>query len=91
MRQAEYLVITLLQCNEQTLRNFIRYLICSNKLQFHASARTYQKVPELPFGKQMQLDFGQYRMGSGLTLYIFLKAIINSIANAGENSRVIFY
>lgn len=25
----------------------------------------------MPFGKQMQLDFGQYRLESGLTLYIF--------------------
>lgn len=57
--------------NEQTLRNFIRYLTHSNKLQFHQSARIYQKVPELTFGRQMQLDFGQYRMGSGLTFYIF--------------------
>src|SRR5690554_2649597 len=61
----------LLPGNEQTLRNFIRYLNRSNKLQFHQSARIYQKVPELPFGKQMQLDFGQYRMDSGLVLYIF--------------------
>lgn len=57
--------------NEQTLRNFIRYLTDSNKLQFQESSRIYQKVPELPFGKQMQLDFGQYRMDSGLVLYIF--------------------
>ena len=57
--------------NEQTLRNFIRYLNSSNKLQFHQSSRIYQKVPQLPFGKQMQLDFGQYRMDSGLILYIF--------------------
>ena len=57
--------------NEQTPRNFIRYLNSSNKLQFHQSSRIYQKVPQLPFGKQMQLDFGQYRMDSGLILYIF--------------------
>ena len=29
------------------------------------------KVPELPFGKQMQLDFGQYKCRSGLKLFIF--------------------
>ncbi len=57
--------------NEQTLRNFIRYLNRSNKLQFQQSARIYQQVPPLPFGKQMQLDFGQYQMDSGLVLYIF--------------------
>jgi hypothetical protein len=57
--------------NEQTLRNFIRYLNRSNKLQFQQSTRIYRQVPPLPFGKQMQLDFGQYRMDSGLILYIF--------------------
>ena len=31
----------------------------------------YMKVPELPFGKQLQIDFGEYRTGSGLDLYIF--------------------
>ena len=61
-----------LPANEQTLRNFIRYLIRSNKLQFQQSTRIYQQVPPLPFGKQMQLDFGQYRMDSGLVLYNFL-------------------
>ena len=57
--------------NEQTLRNFIHYLIQTNRLQFDESVRIYQKVPEMPFGKQMQLDFGQYRLESGLTLFIF--------------------
>jgi len=60
-----------LPANEQTLRNFIRYLNRSNKLQFQQSTRIYQQVPPLPFGKQMQLDIGQYRMDSGLVLYIF--------------------
>ena len=57
--------------NEQTLRNFIHYLIKCNKLTFTESTRIYKKVGELPFGKQMQLDFGQYRTKCGLTLYIF--------------------
>jgi len=33
--------------------------------------RTYMKVPKLAFGKQMQLDFGQYTCRSGVKLYIF--------------------
>jgi transposase len=57
--------------NEQTLRNYIRYLIRTDKLKLNESIRIYSKVPELPFGKQMQLDFGQYRMPGGLKLFIF--------------------
>ena len=71
--------------NEQTLRNFIHYLNHSNKLQFHQSARIYQKVPQLPFGKQMQLDFGQYHMSSGLVLYIFA-----AILSASRYHYIIF-
>ena len=57
--------------NEQTLRNYLNYLIQTDKLRLEERLRTYTKVPELPFGKQMQLDFGQYRCRSGLKLYIF--------------------
>lgn len=57
--------------NEQTLRNYIGYLIQTDKLRLNEKVRTYTKVPELPFGHQMQLDFGQYRCRSGLKLYIF--------------------
>ena len=57
--------------NEQTLRNYIRYLIRTDKLKLNESIRIYSKVPELPFGKQMQLDFGQYRLPGGLKLFIF--------------------
>ena len=57
--------------NEQTLRNYISYLIQTDKLRLDENVRTYSKVPELPFGKQMQLDFGQYRLRSGLKLFIF--------------------
>ena len=74
--------------NEQTLRNFIRYLIQTNKLQFHESARIYQKVPEMPFGKQMQLDFGQYRMDSGLT-FTSLRPYFRPAATATSPFRTI--
>lgn len=56
---------------EQTLRNYIGYLITTDKLRLKEKIRLYRKVPELPFGRQMQLDFGQYRCKSGLKLYIF--------------------
>jgi transposase len=56
---------------EQTLRNYIDYLITTDKLRLNEKIRLYRKVPELPFGRQMQLDFGQYKCRSGLKLYIF--------------------
>jgi len=56
---------------EKTLRNYVNYLIETEKLSLDENIRTYTKVPELPFGKQMQLDFGQYRLRSGLKLFIF--------------------
>ena len=60
-----------LAASEQTLRNYIEYLITTDKLRLNEKIRVYRKVPELPFGRQMQLDFGQYRCRSGLKLYIF--------------------
>ena len=45
---------------EKSLRNYIHFLISTNKLDLKANTRIYSKVPELPFGKQMQLDFGEY-------------------------------
>ena len=57
--------------NEKSLRNFISYLIEIKKLTLNMNIRIYSKIPELPFGKQMQLDFGQYKCRSGLKLFIF--------------------
>jgi len=57
--------------NEKTLRNFISYLKEKDKLRLNKNIRTYMKVAELPFGKQMQLDFGQYTCRSGFKLFIF--------------------
>lgn len=64
--------------NEQTLRNFIGHLIECNKLIIKEGLREYVRVPELPFGRQMQLDFGQYRCRSGLKLYIFAALLSSS-------------
>jgi hypothetical protein len=64
-----------LPCNEQSLRNFINYLVDVGKLQLNENVRTYSKVPELPFGQQMQLDFGQYQFRTGLKLYIFVAVL----------------
>jgi transposase len=63
------------QGNEQTLRNYINYLIQTDKLRLNDRLRIYTKVPELPFGKQMQLDFGQHRCRSGLRIFIFVAGL----------------
>lgn len=63
---------------EKTLRNFIAYLIKAGKLEFRSRQRVYGMVDELPPGKQMQLDFGQYTCPSGLKLYIFAVVLSSS-------------
>ncbi|MFQ5835848.1 MAG: hypothetical protein ACE5IT_09155 [bacterium] len=70
---------------EQTLRNYIDYLIQTDKLRLSEKIRLYTKVPELPFGRQMQLDFGQYRCKRGLKLYIFV-----SLLSASRYKYVVF-
>jgi transposase len=60
-----------LNIGEKSFRNYIDFLIITNRLAINESVRFFQKVPELPFGRQMQLDFGQHRCKSGLRLYIF--------------------
>jgi len=40
-----------LAANEQTLRNYIEYLIATDKLRLNEKIRLYIKVPELPFGR----------------------------------------
>jgi len=57
---------------ERALRDYIDYLLDSKTLELGKKPqRPYQSVPELPFGQQLQLDFGEYRTRSGLKLYIF--------------------
>ena len=61
--------------NEQTLRNYIRYLNDIGELSFKTKHRSYKQVPELPLGKQLQIDFGEYTMRGGLKLYIFASVL----------------
>ena len=61
--------------NEQTLRNYIGYLRESGQLVLKSEKRIYKKVAELPFGKQLQIDFGEYTTRGGLKLYIFASVL----------------
>ena len=71
--------------NEQTLRHYVAYLVETEELKLTESVRMYTKVSELPFGRQMQLDFGQSRCRSGLKLYIFA-----AVLSASRLKYVIF-
>jgi hypothetical protein len=57
--------------NEQTLRNYTRYLIKNGQIKLTGSMRCYKKVGPLPYGRQLQIDFGEHRTKSKLKLYIF--------------------
>ncbi len=63
---------------ETTLRYFINYLIKKGDLVYSENTRLYQKVDELPYGKQMQLDFGEFRVNKDLKLYIFATVLSSS-------------
>ncbi|RKY75762.1 hypothetical protein DRQ07_11370 [candidate division KSB1 bacterium] len=60
-----------LPATEKSLRNYIHYLTDSGQLTVKDNVRMYQKVSPQPFGKQLQIDFGVYKMKSGLKLFIF--------------------
>jgi transposase len=60
---------------EKSLRNYIGYLRETNQLELNEKKRSYCKVAQLPMGKQMQVDFGEYRTKSGLKLYIFASVL----------------
>ena len=61
--------------SERTLRNYIQFLGEEGKLQENISTRLYLPVGELPFGKQMQVDFGEIRIKSGEKVYIFASVL----------------
>jgi transposase len=69
---------TKLPGGEKSLRNYIHFLERTGKLEYQNTARLYVKVPELPYGKQMQLDFGEYKLKSGLKIYIFALVLSGS-------------
>ena len=56
---------------ERSFRNYISYLVETEQLKLNNHKRIYSPVAELPYGKQLQIDFGEYRTKSGLKLYIF--------------------
>ena len=57
--------------SERSFRNYIQFLIENGDLEKNAEGRLYQPVDELPFGKQMQLDFGEIKISLHEKVYIF--------------------
>jgi hypothetical protein len=56
--------------NDQTLRNYIRYLKESGAITEYAKgARTYEHVFDTPPGEQMLIDFGQQQVANGVVIH----------------------
>ena len=60
---------------ERSFRYYITYLIDTGQLKLKENRRKYRPVEDLPYGQQMQLDFGEFRTRSGLKLYIFASVL----------------
>lgn len=56
---------------ERSFRYYITYLIDTGQIKFSENARKYYPVEDQPYGKQLQIDFGEHRTRGGLKLYIF--------------------
>ncbi|MCK5682694.1 IS21 family transposase [bacterium] len=56
---------------ERTLCNFIEHLIETEQLVLTKNHRTYTPVEQLPFGQQLQVDFGEVRTLCKKKVHIF--------------------
>jgi len=56
---------------ENSLRNYIRYLEETGELNLVDKQRYYTKVEDMPYGKQLQIDFGEKKNPAGGKYYIF--------------------
>lgn len=63
---------------EKSLRNYIHHLYRTNQLEFRSALRCYQQVAEQPYGRQLQVDFGEYRTRSRCRLYMFAAVLAAS-------------
>ena len=61
----------LLPANENSLRNYICYLEEIGQLNLTKKQRYYTKVEDMPYGKQLQIDFGEKKNPAGGKYYIF--------------------
>lgn len=61
--------------SERTLRRYLSYLKEFSDFDYSKGVRFYTPVDELPFGKQLQLDFGEIKINSGEKVYIFASVL----------------
>ena len=59
-----------LPATERSFRSYMAYLKMDGKF-VSKKERIYEPVEQLPMGKQLQVDFGQYKMKDGIKYYIF--------------------
>jgi transposase len=68
--------------NEKTVFNFVLYVRNKYGIPKPFNNREYEKVEELPFGKQAQADFGEYNMttdeGKRKKIYFFSMVLSRS-------------
>ena len=60
-----------LPANENSLRNYIRYLQKTGQLTLSEKKRYYTRVADMPYGLQLQIDFGEQMNQKGGKYYIF--------------------
>jgi len=56
---------------DRTLRNYIHALIDEGAITLECGYRRYSSVPQLPYGRQLQVDFGIQRIAGGKKIYLF--------------------
>lgn len=62
---------------EKTLRNHINHLIENRKITLNKQSRLHSPVKDLPMGKQLQLDFGEYNQKNGQKIY-FMGCVLSA-------------
>lgn len=60
-----------LPANENSLRNYIGYLQKTGQLTLSDKKRYYTRVADMPYGLQLQIDFGEQTDQKGGKYYIF--------------------
>jgi hypothetical protein len=68
--------------NQKTIYNFVQYVRCKYNLPKTFDVRQYCKVEELPYGKQVQADLGEFNMtdaeGNRKKVYFFAMVLARS-------------
>ena len=59
----------------RTLRKYVSQLVRNGEILSGETTRIYTPVDQLPFGKQLQVDFGQVTIETGEEIYIFASVL----------------